>query len=258
MTIFEAIISGVVQGLTEFLPVSSSGHLVLVHKIFNFSLESNLFFDICLHAATLLAVLVYFRKDILELIRSRNTKYISFIAVATIPAVLAGFFFENKIEALFASAASVAYALIATGIILLAGQFFIKKREISGEEANIKSSLIVGLCQACALIPGISRSGITVSSGLAGGMKPDESFKFSFLLSIPVIVGATLYEFLKIDLSSALSGNYLAFSAGIFCAFVVGLVSLRLLWIVMKKRCLHIFGIYCIVLGLSGILFWAK
>ena len=121
MTILEALVSGVVQGVTEFLPVSSSGHLVLVHSIFGLD-EPKIFFDICLHAATLLAVIVYFAKDIYELMRSRNVKWLGLLAVGTIPAVLAALLFEDQITRFFSSPAKVAYMLIITAMILFAGQ----------------------------------------------------------------------------------------------------------------------------------------
>jgi undecaprenyl-diphosphatase len=255
MSIAEAIISGVVQGLTEFLPVSSSGHLVLVHKFFGLS-ESSIFFDICLHVGTLMAVLVYFAKDIASLIREKRIDWLLFIAVATVPAVIAALLFEEKISGIFVSPGKVAYLFIVTALVLFAGQISQIKRTRPGKEPTFLTSLLVGISQAFALLPGVSRSGMTISSGLLGGMKAESAFKFSFLLSIPVILGATLYKSLKIDFAGIVlsnSGNYIA---GMLTAFAVGFLSLMILWKAVKARRLFIFGIYCLLLGITGILFW--
>jgi undecaprenyl-diphosphatase len=255
MSTIEALISGVVQGLTEFLPVSSSGHLVLVHKFFGLS-ESSIFFDICLHVATLMAVLVYFRKDILSLIREKRVDWLLFIAIGTVPAVIAALLFEEKISLIFVSPKKVAFMFIATALALFVGQISQVKRTSSGKGPTALTSLLVGIGQAFALLPGISRSGMTISSGLLGGMNTENAFKFSFLLSIPVILGATLYKALKIDFAGVVLNNLGNYATGMIAAFVVGLLSLMLLWKAVKARRLFIFGIYCLLLGLAGILFW--
>ncbi|MEA3488932.1 MAG: undecaprenyl-diphosphate phosphatase [Candidatus Omnitrophota bacterium] len=252
MTLTEAVISGAVQGVTEFLPISSSGHLVLVHSFFGFT-EPSIFFDICLHIATLAAVVLYFSGDIIRLIRERNYRWLLFLAVGTVPAVLAGLFFEKKIAEFFVNPGKVAFMLILTGIVLLCGQLSLMKRKTEGGGPTFITSLIVGIAQACSLLPGISRSGMTVSAGLLGGMNAEGAFRFSFLLSIPVILGATLYKVLSEDIGAVLSGNIEVYVTGMLVAFMTGILSLRLLWWVLKEKRLFIFGAYCLLAGFAGI-----
>jgi len=192
--------------VTEFLPISSSGHLVLAHKFFNIT-EPVIFFDICLHVATLGAVLLYFRKDIVSLVREKNLKWLFFLAIATVPAVLAALLFEDQISGFFDSAKKVAYMLIVTGVVLFLGQLSLKKAEEKGTGPTFFKSIFVGISQAFALLPGISRSGITISSGLFGGMKKEEAFRFSFLLSVPAILGALGYKIFTGEAATELSGS---------------------------------------------------
>jgi len=254
MTILEAIISGIVQGIAEFLPISSSGHLVLVHSFFGFK-EPSMFFDICLHVATLGAVILFFIKDISGLVRRKDYKLLGCIIIGTIPAVLAAFLFEEKISGFFTDIRRVAFMFLVTAIALFAGQFAQWKRKTGGKSLAPLSALKVGLAQALALIPGISRSGITISTGIVSGIGSEDAFKFSFLLSIPVIAGAAVYKALKIDLASAVAGNVLNYMMGMIAAFFVGLISLYLLRKVIKAGRLYIFGVYCLILGVLGIFF---
>ena len=254
MTIIESLISGMVQGLTEFLPVSSSGHLVLVHSFFGFK-EPGIFFDICLHAATLGAVLVYFGKDIISLIRERKVAWILYLGIGTVPAVIAALFFEKEISAFFTSPVQVAFMLIVTGLVLFAGHAFLIRESGEKKGPTFLSSILVGVAQAFALIPGISRSGMTISSALAVKMKPEEAFRFSFLLSVPAIMGAVLYKVITVDAGAALSGNILNYALGMLAAFLTGLIGLRFLWKVIRAQKLYVFGFYCITVGLAGIFF---
>ena len=255
MSITEALISGVVQGLTEFLPVSSSGHLVLVHKFFHLT-EASIFFDICLHVGTLMAVILYFRKDILSLIREGRFDWLIFIVIGTVPAVAAALLFEERISLFFVSPKKVAFMFIVTAVALFAGHIGQIKRAQSGKGPTPLKSLFVGICQAFALLPGVSRSGMTISSGLLSGMDKENAFKFSFLLSIPVILGALVYKALKIDVASIVLSNPGSYAVGMIAAFAVGFLSLVLLWKTIRARRLFIFGIYCLLLGITGILFW--
>jgi len=254
MTLTEAIVSGIVQGLTEFLPISSSGHLVLVHGFFGFS-QPGIFFDICLHVATLGAVVIYFGRDIIQLARQKRTEWLLYLAVGTVPAVLAALFFEDRITAFFTDTGKVGITLMATGLVLFAGEGALRVRKGLGDTASLKSSAAVGLAQALALLPGISRSGMTISTGLLSGMRTEEAFRFSFLLSIPAITGAVLYKGISREAAAAVSGNALNYAAGMFLAFVTGILSLRLLWWVLKRRRLYIFGAYCLVLGACCLFF---
>jgi undecaprenyl-diphosphatase len=251
MTIIEALISGFVQGITEFLPVSSSGHLVLVHRFFGFK-EPNVFFDICLHAATLGAVILYFGRDICALIKEKNIAWFFYIAIGTVPAVGVALLFENRISGFFTDPRKVAFMLILTALALFLGQMVLWKRLNTGRGPTVRSSLLVGAAQALALLPGISRSGMTISAGLLGGMKAEEAFRFSFLLSIPIIAGAVLYKALTVDVAAMISGNSAAYAYGMASAFVAGIISLRLLWWIIRGRRLYVFGIYCFLLGAAG------
>ncbi len=255
MTILEAIISGIVQGFTEFLPVSSSGHLVILHNLFGLS-EPNIFFDICLHIATLIAVIIFFRKDILGLFTNKRFDLMFYICIATVPAILAALFFEEKIEAFFASAGKVYYMLIITAVIVLAGHFseFLRK-DSERKDPSFLTSLFVGICQAFALLPGISRSGTTISAGLISGIKLEDAFKFSFFLAIPAILGAAVFKSFDIDLAKELFGNLQVYFSGMVTAFLAGYLSLMILWKAIKRKNLYFFSIYCLILGISGILF---
>jgi len=256
MTLMEAIISGVVQGVTEFLPISSSGHLVLLHRYFNLT-EPGLFFDICLHAGTLAAILVYFRKDILSIFRERKTVWIYGIVIGTVPAVAAALLFEDKITSFFGDPGKVAYMFIATAFVLFIGQFFLRAGGQRAKPLALPDAFLVGVAQAFALLPGISRSGTTISAGLLRGLKAETAFRFSFLLSIPAVAGAVLYKGLKRALDGApFSDDPVNYVAGTVVAFLVGLASLPLLLKVMRGRRLYLFGLYCLVLGVSGIFFW--
>ncbi len=254
MSIIEAIISGLVQGLTEFLPVSSSGHLALIHNIFGFDV-SDIFFDICLHLATLVAVIVYFRKYIAGLIERREVIWLVYLGIGTVPAVIAALFFENKITAVFGDPVKVSGMLIVTAFVLFAGQAALLVKRVSRPEATMGRSVIVGIAQAFALVPGISRSGATISVGMVTGMGQEEAFRFSFLLSIPVISGAFLYKILTQDHMEFAFSAGINYIIGMICAFVMGLISLNILKRVIIAKKLYIFGIYCLAAGVAGILF---
>lgn len=253
MTLIEALISGIVQGFTEFLPISSSGHLVFVHAFFGFK-DPSMFFDICLHAATLIAVLVFFRRDILDLVQGRNIKWLAYIAVATIPAVVVGVMFENRIDSFFADPRKVCFMLIVTALALFAGQVALVKGKSDGR-LSMGRSILVGIAQSVALIPGISRSGATISAGIAGGVKAEGAFRFSFLLSVPIIIAAVIYKTVTLDAAEASSINLTVYLIGMAGAFLTGLGALSILRKVIAAKKLYVFGIYCFLLGLAGILF---
>ncbi|MFH1846254.1 MAG: undecaprenyl-diphosphate phosphatase [Candidatus Omnitrophota bacterium] len=254
MTIREALISGVVQGITEFLPVSSSGHLVLVHNFFGFT-EPNMFFDICLHVATLMVVIIYFGRDIYSLIRDKNIFLLKCVTVGTVPAVIAGAFFSKQISSFFLTPRRVAFMLILTGLTLFAGQIMLNKKGHLGKSPTIKSSILTGLAQAFALFPGISRSGLTISIGLFSGMKAEEAFRFSFLLFIPAITGAMIYKISTGDVGGLVLNNLTNYATGMIAAFITGFFSLHFLWKAVKFKRLFIFAIYCFSVGIIGMLF---
>lgn len=192
MDLIKALILGALQGLTEFLPVSSSGHLVIAQRYLGVG-EAGIFFDICLHLGTFLAVIVFFRGDLLDILRKKDIKYLLFLALATMPAVIVGVLFDGAIEALFADVRTTLYMFFGTACILFAGQaalsFGREKKEVT-----FWSSLVVGLAQAMAIIPGISRSGSTISAGLIAGIEPAKAFRFAFLMSLPAVAGAAIFK----------------------------------------------------------------
>jgi len=255
MNWLEALILGIIQGLTEFLPVSSSGHLELGKAIFGLQGEENMTFTVVVHGATMLSVIIVFRHYILQLIKglfrfswNQETRYILMIIVSMIPAVFAGLFFEEKLETLFdGNVIFVGVTLLITATILWSTRF------AGNHKGKItwRNAFIVGLAQAVAILPGISRSGATISTGLLLGIKRDEVAKFSFLMVVPVILGANA---LKIyDLSSApASEASLALTpliTGFLAAFVSGLVACQWMLNIIKKGKLSWFALYCLIIG---------
>lgn len=260
-----AIFAGVLQGLTEFLPISSSGHLILFHDIFKFSLPDDLLFDIVLHIGTLVALLTFFYQDIEKIIRgflssltnwnlanNFNQRLAWLVVIGTMPAVIIGYFAEDIIETTFRSSALVATTLILGAIVIwFTDKYSTRQREVG--QMNMRDALLVGLAQAVALIPGVSRSGSTIVAGLWLKLKREEAARFSFLLSAPVIFGAALKKMIGADwsdadmmllllggLSSGLSGYFVvkylikylsAHSLSVFVWYRVGLGLVVLIWL---------------------------
>lgn len=251
MNIFHAIFLAVIQGLTEFLPVSSSGHLVLFQKLFNFS-EPPVFFDILLHLGTLTAILVFFRKDIIFFIKKwkDNVNIWLYLLVGSIPAAVFGFWLNSRIETVFNSLALVGGAWILFGLLLFSTRFWVKKEKLTIntlENLGSRRALTIGFFQALALIPGISRSGLTIIGGLSNKLSYGESFKFSFLLAIPAILGATIVSFEKNSFNGVgFTGEFLAF----IIAGISGYFSLIIFQKILKAEKLYLFGIYCLTLGI--------
>jgi|TARA_B100001079_G_scaffold270726_1_gene285843 undecaprenyl-diphosphatase len=248
MTIYDAILLGVIQGITEFLPISSSGHLVLVQEILGVNTPGNVF-EVVTHLGTLLSVIIVFWKDlslILNSIQKNETqKYIIYLILGTLPAVIIGLTGKNYISGLFDSIPMVAGSLIFTGIVLLLSQKFNEK----DKPLNWKKSIVIGLTQAIAMIPGISRSGMTISTGLGLGISGKNAAKFSFLLAIPAIAGAGLVTALDIqpgNISIPTFQLLLAF----FSALIVGVFSLKWLLGLLESGKFHRFGYYCVAVGL--------
>lgn len=260
--LIESIILGIIQGVTEFLPVSSSGHLVVLQGLFGVE-EPRLFFNVMLHVGTLIAIVLVFWRDIREipegilaalgknrgmsglasaLWRSTQGRLAILIILGSIPIALMGFFFREILSHLFASPLFAGFMLMVTGTIL----WFTRGRSSDSKgisEMGVIDALIVGLGQGFALIPGISRSGITISFGLFRGMEREWSGRFSFLLAIPAILGALLMEF---KMPSELSSQELfSILAGTAVAVAVGYLSLRTLMRVVKRGNLAVFSYYC-------------
>ena len=250
MSIFEAFILGIVQGLTEFLPISSSGHLVIFQSILGVKVSGNQF-EILVHLGTLMSVVLVFRdelKNILISLDSKKTKnFILYIILGTLPAVIIGIGFKDFFMKLFDDQLAVGIALIFTGSFLII-TFFIKT---SDKPYTFKNSFLIGLAQALAIIPGISRSGMTITAALLLGISPKGAARFSFILAIPVISGATLITLIETnDYSQILN---LPGFIGFLTSFVVGYISLRWLLKWVESGKLYLFGSYCIIIGLLTI-----
>ncbi len=243
MTVFEAATLGVIQGITEWLPISSSGHLVLYQQIAG--VDTPLLFDVLLHFASLLVILVVFRRRIAEILRS--SEYIRNIILGSIPIALAGFLTRDIVEAARSNMTVVSVALIITGFFLFLTRF-------STERTNkiaAPKSIAIGISQAVALFPGISRSGATISTGMLLGISRENSAEFSFILAVPAILGATLFETVEVVRAGPLEKSLIMpLSMGMVISFIVGYFSLKLLLKVVKSRKFFWFSFYCIAFGL--------
>ncbi len=257
---FEALILGLVQGLTEFLPVSSSGHLELGAAIFGLE-EDNLTFSIIVHGATFLSVLVVFRNDILHLIISLfrfqwnvETKFIALLLLSALPVGIAGVFFKDSIENLFEGRVIlVGFMLLVTALLLFLTRFAPNQKK----EVGVKSAIIIGLAQTLAIMPGISRSGATISTALYLGIDKEKATRFSFLMVLIPIFGASLLELIKLYTEatepSAISTSSLLIGA--IAAFGAGLMACSWMLKIVKQGKLVYFSVYCAIAGLIAIFY---
>jgi len=267
LNLWEGILLGAVQGLTEFLPVSSSGHLVIVQSLIQGFRQPGVLFDAMLHCGTLLAVTFFLRREIWEILTalipsgwsrehrddtqvSASRKMALYIVIATACTGTIGFLFEERIHRLFTSPATVSFMLLITGTLLFISDRF---RGYRGEkEMNMTDSLVIGIVQGMALIPGISRSGATITVGIFRGLDGAAAARFSFLISIPAVLGALCLELRYLE---AVSPSDMAiYLAGMATAAVTGFLTLGLLLSVIRKRRLSIFACYCWILGISTLI----
>jgi undecaprenyl-diphosphatase len=252
----QAIILGIVQGLTEFLPVSSTAHLILFPWFFNWNGEVNtLTFDVALHAGTLLALFLCFWRDWIELF-FRKKKLLGLIIFASIPAGAAGYFLNDIVEESLRSPLLISIMLIVVGLVMLIAEKAYKYRRM--EETEFGDALIIGIAQALAIIPGVSRSGITISAGLFRGFERETSARFSFLLSTPIIAGATILHFKK-ALTGSMNHDLQLFAIGVITSFITGFVAIKFLLNFLKKYPLNLFVYYRFILAaviITGI--WVK
>ena len=248
MTLLDAITLGAIQGITEFLPISSSGHLVLGQALLGIVLPGNEF-EVITHLGTLLSVFCIFWTDIIKLISGirdiKTKKYILYLTIATIPAVVVGLTSKSFISVLFESIHLVSISLIFTGLILFLSQKLIQR----SETMTIKKGFLIGLSQAIAIIPGISRSGMTISMGLALGISGKEAAKFSFLLAIPAITGAGILTLMDTSFST-MTIPASSLIAAFLSSFIIGYLSLKWLFGLLESGKFHLFGYYCILIGL--------
>jgi len=249
VSFIEAAFLGIIQGLTEWLPISSSGHLVIVQQLLH--IKISLFFDVMLHFGTLLAVIVFMRKDILEILKSllkldftsQSGKLLLFVIIGSIPITFFGFFFHEIIEAMFSNLYVVGLSLLITGAIL-----YLTKNTRGKKKLRLKDSILVGIVQAFALIPGISRSGSTISTGLLRDIDKKLAFKFSFLLAVPAVIGANLLELTNVIVGN-IQINLLQAIVSTLISFIAGYISLKFLYNLLQKGKFYLFCYYCWMLG---------
>ncbi|MBT3582246.1 undecaprenyl-diphosphate phosphatase [Candidatus Woesearchaeota archaeon] len=248
VSIIQAIFLGVLQGLTEWLPVSSSGHLVIAQQFF--SIDVPIFFDIMLHVGTAIVVIWFMRKEVLAMFKallrfdfkSKYGRWLLFLIIGSAITGSIGFFGHDFFASLFNQIKYVAAALFVTGVFLLLIERFEKQGKL-----EIKHSALMGLAQGLAIIPGISRSGATVGSALIAGVNREEAARFSFILSVPAIIGAGLFEYLSADVAVSLTTPLII---GTLAAMIVGYLSLKLFLKIVLNKKLWMFGIYCICVSL--------
>ena len=275
MSVFEAIVLGLVQGITEFMPVSSSGHLVLLQKIFGIT-ETALVFDTAVHGGTLIAVFVVLRRDIWNILRRIVQPLTLWLIIATIPAVIAALLFRHRVEEAFASASFLAFAFLVTSALLFVSDMLCRNTGKPGglparletaaqsrfqDEVNLIDALLIGLLQAVAIVPGVSRSGATISAGLFRRLEKDFAARFSFLLSIPAILGALVLQGKDLvkaraaaaagsELAAMGSIGILPVAAGTIIAAIVAFFSIRLTLKIVREHSLLGFSLYTGILGL--------
>ncbi len=256
MEVLDALILGIVQGIAEWLPISSSGHLVIAQELMGMEAGENLFFDLVVHLGTVLAVCVYFRKQLWRIVRALFSKAPEpgseehrmrtlglMLIIGTIPAAVAGATLSDRFEDIF-SLGMVGAALLVNGVILLVAE----RAGIAGarKEVGTVDAVAVGVCQAIAVVPGISRSGLTLSGGLFRGLEKEVAATFAFLLSVPILLGAFAYGAVSLDRYDA---DLVTLLIGGASAFLVGLVSIDYLLKAVRSSRLWVFSVYCFVVG---------
>lgn len=254
MSVIQAVILGIVQGVTEFFPISSSGHLVLMQSVFGLKGEM-LAFDVFLHFGTIVSVLVFFRKDIAAIFRG-DISILKFIILGSIPTFIIAILLKKRVEGFFENPVVVGYCLIATGLFLLvsSGCAFYNKKMKREKSLGLSNSIAIGIAQGIAVIPGISRSGATIGTSLISGLGEGAAVKFSFLLSIPAVLGANILK-AKDICGNLITVGSLPFIAGALSALIAGILTIRVLVEILKKNLFFLFGIYCVLIGAAAILF---
>lgn len=277
MNLIQAILMGIVQGLSEFLPISSSAHLVFtsnLYKVFKGieivqNSNEEVFFDIMVHLGTLVAVLIFFRKDVVEILKAmlnaiktknwseNKAKLGLYIVAGTIITVALALPINEFAEKLVYAPSIVGILLFITGFVLLASEYMSKHFIAKKENVDLKTSILIGFAQGLAALPGFSRSGWTIATGLFFGLDRITAARYSFLLSIPIILGASMvYPLVKIDIHEALTYNWIAIAAGTIVSGLVGYLCIKYFMKFISKFSLAIFGWYCIIAGAGAFVFF--
>lgn len=278
MNFIQAILMGIVQGLSEFLPISSSAHLVFTSNFYKVmknipivqSSSEEVFFDIMVHLGTLIAVLIFFRKDVLNILKAmwqalktkdwsdKEAKLGLYIIIGTIITIVLALPINEIAEKLVFRPAIVGGLLFITGFTLLYSEYKSKKLELKTDKIDLKKSLLIGLAQGLAALPGFSRSGWTIATGLFCGLDRITAARYSFLLSIPIILGASMvYPLVKIDVTEALTYNWHAIIVGTIVSGIVGYLCIKYFMKFISKFSLAIFGYYCILAGIATAVFFS-
>ncbi len=278
MNFIQAILMGIVQGLSEFLPISSSAHLVFTSNFYKViknipivqSSNEEVFFDIMVHLGTLIAVLIFFRKDIMNILEAmwhalknkdwsdKEAKLGLYICVGTIITIVLALPINEIAEKLVYKPAIVGGLLFITGFTLLYSEYKSKKLEKKTDNVDLKTSILIGLAQGLAALPGFSRSGWTIATGLFCGLDRITSARYSFLLSIPIILGASMvYPLVKIDIAEAVGYNWSAIIAGTIVSGITGYLCIKYFMRFISKFSLAIFGYYCIIAGIATAVFFS-
>ncbi len=264
MSWFEALILGIVQGLTEFLPVSSSGHLEIGHALLGTSGEENLTFAVIVHAATVLSTLVILWHEVAQLFKGTFTTlqwnaekdYVAKILVSMIPVFIIGMFFKDQVETFFGNGLLlVGICLLITAALLALSEWLQKKRQTTGHEVGYKDAIIIGIAQACAVLPGLSRSGTTIATGLLCGVKKESVAQFSFLMVLIPILGEAFLDLLKLlqgELTSSL--GLVPAVVGFVAAFATGCFACRFMIEIVRRQRLVWFALYCAIVGTIAII----
>lgn len=262
MTWFEAFILGLVQGLTEFLPVSSSGHLIIGKELLGVEINPNaeITFDVLVHCATVLSTIFVFRNDIWKLLQglfkfkmNDETQYIIKICISMIPILIVGLFFKTQVKEIFGEGVILVGCMLLVTAILLSLTHFVKFKQL--KEISYLHAFIIGLSQAIAVLPGLSRSGTTISTGLLLGNKKDEIARFSFLMVLVPILGETFLNIVGGDFSPKVSGiPASSMITGFLAAFISGLFACKVMIAIVKRSKLIYFAAYCAVVGLIAVI----
>ena len=278
MNFIQAILMGIVQGLSEFLPISSSAHLVFTSNFYKVmknipivqSSNEEVFFDIMVHLGTLIAVLIFFRKDVAKILKAmwhalktkdwsdKEAKLGLFIVAGTVITVALALPINGIAEKLVYKPAIVGILLFITGFTLLYSEYKSKKIETKTDSVDLKTSILIGLAQGLAALPGFSRSGWTIATGLFCGLDRVTAARYSFLLSIPIILGASMvYPLVKIDVAEAINYNWTAILVGTIVSGITGYLCIKYFMKFISKFSLAIFGYYCIIAGIATAIFFS-
>ncbi len=252
METLKFITLGIIQGLTEFIPVSSTAHLIIIRELLNWK-DLGLSFDMAIHLGTFLALIIYMKKDLYEVI-VKNRYLLLLIIVATIPGAIFGLILEGIVESYFRSMLAIGLFISVFGIIFF-GVDKISRRNRTLDDMHLKDAIIVGLSQVLAIIPGVSRSGATLTGAFLCGFKRSDSARFSFLLSIPIIGGAGLVSLLKIVKEPSVSLSPSGMALGILSSFVFGYIAVHFMLNYLKRHNINIFVYYRLILGIFLIIF---